>query len=227
MSAERGDGERGVRALAAGWASPTPLSPQGQGLQRGGAVEVAQKPPGWGLGVRVVPGCSTHWWAGGVTLQYPGVEPHPLHGGALSLGLLGWAQQAQRGPEVPPSVVPVPGLVGAAGRAAEAIARLRAGGRWEPSWRGRRGAALAAGGHRLRLDADVGVGGDCEGGPHVRQRAARAGHRDRNRGGAGHRRDGGPGREREEVGRGGTWTERSREEGGQVREEGKEGKQPR
>lgn len=107
-------------------------------------------------------------------LQYPGVQPHPLPTGALSLGLGCLAQQAQRRPEVSPAVIPVPCLIGAPGRrAAESLARLGAAGR-EHHRRGRRRAALSAGRHRLRLDADVGVGGDREGSAHVGQRAARA-----------------------------------------------------
>lgn len=114
---------------------------------------------------------------GGTRLQYPGVEPHPLHGGALGLRLRGRAQQAQRGPEVPPSVVPVPRLIGSPCWAAETVTRLRAGGGREHSWRGRRGTALAARGHGLGLDADVRVGGDREGSTHMGQGAARAGGR--------------------------------------------------
>lgn len=81
-------------------------------------------------------------------LQYPGVEPHPLHCRALSLRLRGRAQQAQCGPEVPPSVVPVARLIGSPCWAAETVTRLRAGSR-EHSWRERRRAALAAWGHRF------------------------------------------------------------------------------
>lgn len=179
MSAERGDGA-GVRAQPRARRPHSPL-PAGLG-QLGGAcgrAGAARGLPGVGSGAGLAPGCSRPA-AGGAALQYPGVQPHPLHSRALGLRLLGRAQQAQRGPEVPPSVVPVPGLVGAAGGAAEAVSRLGAGGR-EHGWRGRCGAALPAGGHRLRLDADVGVGGDCEGGPHVGQRAARAGHQDRSK----------------------------------------------
>lgn len=112
-------------------------------------------------------------------LQYPGIQPHPLHSRALGLRLRGRTQQAQRGPEVPPAVIAVPRLIGAPSRAAETVAGLRAGS-WEHSLGGRRRAALSAGGHRFRLDADMGVGGDREGSAHVGQGAARAaeGNRD-------------------------------------------------